>query len=100
MILPNLIPERTLLEWLGAWSVLGWAGMLADKLLAKLGAYRISERSFFIAALFGGFPGIIVGGLMVRHKTSKGEFWVPIGFAAALWAAFLVVYYLPRLVNF
>jgi len=35
---------------------------------------RISERTLWITALAGGFPGIVASGLLFHHKTSMGEF--------------------------
>jgi uncharacterized membrane protein YsdA (DUF1294 family) len=76
------------LVWAGVVSLLGLAAMGMDKLFARFdGSRRISERSLWLIALAGGFLGIIVGGLLFRHKTSKGSFWAPVVLAMVLWAA-------------
>jgi uncharacterized membrane protein YsdA (DUF1294 family) len=89
-----------LLEWMGVWSLIGGLGMIVDKAFSQHGFGRISEKTFFVTALIGGFAGIIIGGLVAGHKTSKGEFWVPVGLAAVLWLAFLLLYFFPSLFKF
>ena len=74
--------------------------MLTDKVAAKMGAYRISERALALIALTGGFAGIIAGGLFFHHKTSKPSFWVPIAVATIAWGVVLVAYADPRLLRF
>ena len=58
-----------------------------DKLLAVIGWDSISEKTLHIIALLVGFWGIIIGAFLFHHKTSKREFWPPVLFGAALWAA-------------
>jgi uncharacterized membrane protein YsdA (DUF1294 family) len=86
-----------LLQWVAAISALSFFGMGLDKLLAKAGSERVSEKAFWIGSLLGGFPGVIVGGLLFHHKTSKGEFWVPVGAAVLLWLIALVGYWMGYL---
>ncbi len=100
MNLSEYAPVWPLLEWLVVWNLLGFFGMVADKFFSEHGFGRISERTLFVTALIGGFAGIILGGVTVRHKTSKGEFWVPVGLATIIWLAILVFYFFPWLVNF
>jgi uncharacterized membrane protein YsdA (DUF1294 family) len=45
-----------------------------DKLLAKLGRRRVSERALLGAALLGGGPGAWLGMAVFRHKTQKPRF--------------------------
>ena len=66
-------------------SLLGFAAMGIDKLLAAGRRSRVSERTLWLTALFGGFVGIFLGGLVFRHKTSKREFWAPVVVSAVLW---------------
>jgi uncharacterized membrane protein YsdA (DUF1294 family) len=98
--LSDFIPLQTLEQWLFVWSFLGGAGMVIDKVAAKGRSDRISERVFFVAALLGGFAGVILGGLLARHKTSKGRFWVPVGLSTMLWLAILTLYFFPGLIKF
>jgi uncharacterized membrane protein YsdA (DUF1294 family) len=37
-----------------------------------------------------GFWGIILGGMLFRHKVSKGEFWSPALLATFVWTVVLV----------
>ena len=73
--------------WIGAVSVVGFAAMGIDKLLAVGRLSRIRERTLWLVAILGGFPGILIGGYLFRHKTSKAEFWGPVVVSAILWAA-------------
>ncbi|MGA2664190.1 MAG: DUF1294 domain-containing protein [Nitrososphaerales archaeon] len=82
--------------YLFAVSVVGVGAMSLDKFSAQIDFDRISERDLAIISFAGGFLGIIVGGLLAHHKTSKPEFWVPVGIAAVIWGVALV-YYLPYL---
>jgi uncharacterized membrane protein YsdA (DUF1294 family) len=93
-------PLKALAEYIGAWSVFGFAAMLWDKFSAIIGVERLSERSLATVALLGGFLGVIAGGLLAHHKTSKPEFWPPIGFAGFLWVMFLVAYFNPWILPF
>ena len=56
----------TYLVLVNAWSFLL---MLADKLKAKKGAWRIPEATLIGAALLGGSIGAITGMYLFRHKT-------------------------------
>jgi uncharacterized membrane protein YsdA (DUF1294 family) len=80
-----------ILWWMGVVGVGSALMMGFDKLLAKMHAWRISERSFFFAALIGGAWGVIVGGIIFHHKTSKASFWPGILLGLGLWGALLLV---------
>ena len=56
----------------------GW-----DKLKARKGKFRISERSLLMPALFGGSIGALLGMHLFRHKTRKIKFvlGIPLIFA-------------------
>jgi uncharacterized membrane protein YsdA (DUF1294 family) len=98
--LSAFFPQGALLEYLLVLSILGGLAMLADKVSAMIGSDRISERDLALVALAGGFTGIILGGLMFSHKTSKPEFWVPVLTATIIWLAVLIAYFFPWLVSF
>lgn len=85
------IDSRLLIDWVGLVSLLGVGAMGVDKLLAVGRMSRISERTLWLLALFGGFPGVFVGGFVFHHKTSKVEFWGPVIVSAILWAVVFVV---------
>lgn len=47
-----------------------------DKRKAEKGKSRIAERTLFLFALLGGWPGGFVGSRVFRHKTKKVSFRV------------------------
>lgn len=47
---------------------------LADKVLAMMGAWRISESTLLLAAMMGGSVGAKLGQWMFQHKTCKQPF--------------------------
>jgi len=77
--------------------VLGFAAMGIDKLLAVGRRSRIRERTLWLVAILGGFPGIFIGGYLFHHKTSKAEFWAPVVISAVLWAGVQVLLTRPQL---
>jgi len=52
-----------------AFGIYGW-----DKLSARRSWRRIPEKSLHLLALFGGWPGALLGQQVFRHKTSKRSF--------------------------
>jgi uncharacterized membrane protein YsdA (DUF1294 family) len=100
MELSAYLPSAALIRYLIALTAIGFAAMLWDKLSAKAGIERLSERLLAVVAVLGGFLGVIAGGVFVHHKTSKPEFWVPVAFAVFIWAVFLIAYYDPRVLFF
>ena len=82
--------------WVASLTLLGFAAMGVDKLLAVWRRSRVSERTLWATALLGGFLGIVVGGLVFHHKTSKAEFWAPVVVAAVLWGAFAIFLARPQ----
>ncbi len=79
--------DSLLLDWIGVASLAGFGAMGVDKLLAVGERSRVRERTLWLAALAGGFPGIVVGGLIFHHKTSKTGFWVPVVVSLVVWLA-------------
>lgn len=75
-------------------NLLGFCLMGIDKARAKKGAWRISEKTLFGVALFGGSVGSILGMQTFRHKTKHWYF--VIGMPAILLLHILVAvgYYL------
>jgi uncharacterized membrane protein YsdA (DUF1294 family) len=53
-----------------------WAlgACIHDKSQARKGGQRVRERTLLLLALLGGSPGLVLGMLMVRHKTKKASF--------------------------
>ena len=64
----------------------GW-----DKHLARIGAWRIRERTLFLSAIAGGSPGALLGMGVFHHKTlhNSFRFGIPaillVQLAAAVW---------------
>jgi len=81
---------------MGPVSVFGFAAMGVDKLLAAERLSRLSERTLWLTALVGGFLGIIAGGIVFHHKTSKPEFWAPVFVATVLWVAVAILAARPQ----
>lgn len=68
--------------------------MLADKLKAKKGAWRIPEAALMGIALLGGSAGAIAGMFLFRHKTRHLNF--RLGLPLILAAQLAVLYFLAR----
>ncbi len=81
----SVVPASLVSDWVALASISGFAAMGIDKLLAVGRKSRVSEKTLWVTALLGGFPGILVGGFVFRHKTSKTEFWWPVIAAAITW---------------
>jgi uncharacterized membrane protein YsdA (DUF1294 family) len=79
-------------------SLIGGGAMAVDKAAAKIDLERISERDLALLALAGGFAGVIAVGVMIHHKTSKPDFWVPVALALVIWTIILALY--SGLLNF
>lgn len=45
-----------------------------DKSAAQSGAWRTSERTLHVLALFGGWPGALIAQSVFRHKSQKASF--------------------------
>lgn len=72
--------------------VMGIYGL--DKLLAKTGSYRISEKALFILAALFGAVGAWAGMRIFRHKTRHNSFvyGIPLLAAVNLAALFFIIY--------
>ena len=55
-------------------NVFAFALMGMDKSRAKKHAWRISEKTLFLSAVFGGSVGAILGMMLFRHKTKHWYF--------------------------
>ncbi|HXQ92132.1 MAG TPA: DUF1294 domain-containing protein [Nitrososphaerales archaeon] len=74
-----------LLYWMSILSLIALIYMGIDKSSSKLRRKRISEATFWIISFLGGFPGVIIGGILFHHKTSKSSFWLPVAISVILW---------------
>ena len=77
------------LAWLALLSALALAACVLDKSRAVRGQPRIRERTLLLLALLGGSPGLLLGMMMVRHKTRKARFLLPLAGILALQGALL-----------
>ena len=55
-------------------NLLGFALMFSDKRRARRGDWRIRERTLFLAAVFGGSLGSLLGMWLFHHKTKHWYF--------------------------
>lgn len=90
------VPASPVFYWVAFLTLVGFAEMGVDKLLAVGRRSRISERMLWATALLGGVLGIVVGALVFHHKTSKAEFWAPVVVAALLWGALAILLARPQ----
>ena len=81
--------ERLVLLYLIIINAAGFLLMLADKLKAKRGAWRIPEATLLGTAAAGGSIGALLGMYMFRHKTRHLKFTV--GIPLILIAQFLLI---------
>lgn len=64
----------TLIIYISAINLVGFAVMGIDKFLAKKKAYRVPEATLFTFALFGGSLGTTLAMFLFRHKTRHWYF--------------------------
>ena len=55
-------------------NILGFALMFSDKRRARRGDWRLRERTLFLAAVFGGSLGSLLGMWLFHHKTKHWYF--------------------------
>ena len=80
---------------LGAISFITLVLYIVDKIKAKLGAWRIKERTLLLFSFFGGGIGGLIGMFLLRHKTRKLYFWA-VNIIGFLLQCALLVYLLIR----
>ncbi len=49
---------------------------IADKIKARLGGWRISEKTLFIISFIGGAVGMYITMQLIRHKTQHKRFMI------------------------
>ena len=77
--------------YLCAINTLCFAAFAYDKRLARLGKWRISERTLLLLALAGGTPAAYAARHFVRHKTRKQPFVALLHMIALLQVMLVVV---------
>ena len=68
--------------------------MLADKIKAQNGAWRISELTLMLTAALGGSVGVHMGMYLFRHKTRHPKF--TLGVPAILTVQILLAWFLLK----
>lgn len=80
--LASAIPMPILLLYV-AGSCCTFIAYALDKSAAQRGAWRTSERTLHLLALFGGWPGALIAQKQLPHKSSKQPFqtvfWLTVG---------------------
>jgi uncharacterized membrane protein YsdA (DUF1294 family) len=74
-------------------NVIGLFIMGEDKKRAKRHQYRISERTLWLVALFGGAIGATAGMQMYRHKTKHASFKIGFPVLALLELILLIKFF-------
>ena len=69
-----LMTFELVVVWLIGMNALAAALFAWDKLQARRGGRRISERTLLSAAFLGGSPAALASQQLLRHKTSKEPF--------------------------
>lgn len=69
---------RYLFYYLILINAVGFVIMLADKIKAKRGAWRIPEATLLTVAAIGGSLGTLLGMHLFRHKTKHPKFTVTV----------------------
>ena len=66
--------QEVALLWLLVWNFVAFALMGVDKAKARLGRWRIPEKTLFLSAILGGSVGAMLGMSLFRHKTQHRRF--------------------------
>ena len=80
-----------LLVWYAVLSAVTLGAFALDKVNAKLGRWRVRERTLHGLTLAGGVAGAWAGMLVIRHKTRHAAFWVVAGVATVVHVVVLLV---------
>jgi uncharacterized membrane protein YsdA (DUF1294 family) len=81
---------------LGAYIIMNLIGLIVmkiDKDRAKKHQYRISEKTLWLIAVFGGAIGTTAGMQLFRHKTKHLNFKIGFPFLAAAEVILLVYFF-------
>lgn len=82
---------KTILIYLLLINAAGLVLMLADKIRARNGAWRISELTLMLTAALGGSVGVHMGMYLFRHKTRHPKF--TLGVPAILTVQILLLWF-------
>jgi len=71
-------------------NILGFITCIIDKYFAIKNKYRISEKILILISFLGGVFGFVIGMHLVRHKTKKITFNIPIYIILIIWIFIIV----------
>lgn len=86
-----IFTTKNIIIYLAVINILLFLIMWWDKHEAKVGDWRVSEKTLFIFAFLGGSIGGLVGMYLFRHKTKKWYF--KFGFPIVLILQIIVIIY-------
>lgn len=86
-----MILSLSILGWTAIASVITAALYLVDKRAAGNDRSRIAERTLLLWCLVGGWPGGLIAGRKLRHKTYKLSYRVRFLFAVVAYVAFCLM---------
>ena len=92
----SIFTTQNILIYILIINVITFFMMWFDKHEAKIGDWRVPERTLFLLVLLGGGIGGIAGMYVFRHKTRKWYF--KIGFPAILIMQIVFIIYVRKLV--
>jgi uncharacterized membrane protein YsdA (DUF1294 family) len=92
----SIFTTQNILIYILIINVITFFMMWFDKHEAKIGDWRVPERTLFLLVLLGGGIGGIAGMYVFRHKTRKWYF--KIGFPAILIMQIVLVIYLKKFI--
>lgn len=80
--------ELWLAGWVGVMSLWAFGLFGYDKAVAgRAGVRRVSEWNLCLVSALGGWPGGLLGLLLLRHKSAKAAFQLKFALAFVVWAA-------------
>ena len=92
----SIFTTQNILIYILIINVITFFMMWFDKHEAKIGDWRVPERTLFLLVLLGGGIGGIAGMYVFRHKTRKWYF--KIGFPAILIMQIVLVIYFKKFI--
>lgn len=92
----SIFTTQNILIYILILNVITFFMMWFDKHEAKIGDWRVPERTLFLLVLLGGGIGGIAGMYVFRHKTRKWYF--KIGFPAILIMQIVLVIYFKKFI--
>lgn len=86
---------KNIVIYLLAINIITFLIMWWDKHEAKVGDWRVSEKTLFMLVLIGGGIGGIIGMYTFRHKTKKWKFTIGLPVILILEIILVIIFMLP-----